>query len=108
MNLNEAAETMRQYHRLELTESEDAAVDEANSLLVDTMLAWLDPTPLTEEWLRENGLEIDSSQMWSRGKISIWKRVRTQDWVLYRDVWTQFPIKTLGELRMLLRLIGEA
>lgn len=94
MNLNEAAELLRSNHN-PYTNSQ------AVNFLADTMLSWLDPTPISENWLLENGW-VESWKFFYRDNYSI-KRTYGSDWVLTGS--TRY-VSTLGELRMLLRLMG--
>lgn len=101
MNLNEAAETMRRYY--DPKDQFDGPCGTAPEVLQFAMLSELDPTPITEEWLWENGARerelvpgcfiIQGHDIDAMGE---------SEW-MFDDFRT---ITTLGELRTLLRLCG--
>jgi hypothetical protein len=93
MNLHEAAEIAR----LGGTFGE---LVKARSVLADTMLDWLDPTPISEKWLRENG--VDNRHHYSFGELIVWETICGR----WATNYSHYPIDTIGELRTLLRLMG--
>jgi len=94
MNLNEAAEIVRK-PQIALDSYENSRnYIKAWELLANTALSWLDPTPITEDWLRENP-HIE--------KATNLLRVDTLTGRIAYSV-KGFRVKTLGELRTLLRL----
>lgn len=95
LTLNEAAEIARR-HLWDFIGAESAHA-EANRVLIDAALSWLDPTPITEEWLRANGKK--------EGYDFMVKGVRFEN---LKGRWCAggMSIQTLGELRTLLRLRG--
>ncbi len=101
MNLNEAAEIVREWKTSRWT-TLDLAV--AKDILTDTMLSELDPTPISEDLLRANGwVQGDFENQYLNGKLEI-------NWCEHIQAWIfdDGPIiQTLGELRTLLRLMGE-
>ena len=105
MNLHKAAEIVRRHRANELIEPEDCDVYEACKVLCDTMLSELDPTPISEEWLLENGwVEEPTFGVYLLGDFTA---CETQTgWSVGVPNHT-FKIKALGELRTLLRLMGE-
>lgn len=104
MNLNEAAEIWKGEKPAGLLE-----VSEARSILVCTILSELDPAPISEEWLRENGGK-QNGWKWHFGKLSIEQSNYYQAWEVNamrpRLPIGKWYITTLGELRTLLRLAG--
>lgn len=102
MNLNEAAEIVNKSDRAWLKQNLPYIELRAYVKLVETILAELDPTPITEERLRANGWNLNVLQ-WVNGD-SVIVQVDKGKWML-----PGWPIvfHTLGELRTLLRLCGE-
>jgi hypothetical protein len=100
MNLHEAAEIVRdggtKYY-----------LGDAKCLLVETMLSELDPTPITEEWLDENGIRIKENEWFLQGIFVWWDRERDNLNGFSVDLWGE-DITTLGELRTVLRLCGQS
>ena len=104
MNLNEAAEIVRNKATCNGTTDGILKVGEAYKMLWDTMLSELDPTPISEEWLQENGFVLLNGIYWNRKELTAWRIPDlTDDWATSHST---FLIKTLGELRTLLRLMG--
>jgi len=108
MNIHEAAEIVRS--RVKTTGVNFGTLDTAKAVLVETMLSELDPTPITEELLRANGWE-QKREGWRHGQLWILFSDYHQSWEV--EAWRigrlvgKWRIKALGELRTLLRLMGE-
>lgn len=100
MNLNEAAETMRRYY--DPKDQFDGPCGSAPDVLQMAMLAELDPTPISEEWLESNGWVL-AFNAWCYGPHDL-MRWNKDEWRFFKH---PTRIKTLGELRTLLRLMGE-
>jgi len=110
MNIHEAEEIVRNKSVIAKDPSQWAGYLRAREVLIETMLSELDPTPITKDWLRANGwVQIDKK--WCKNSSSL----RISD---YHEAWlfanpqsnwtvTHAAIKALGELRTLLRLMGE-
>lgn len=112
MNLNEAAEIVRAFPHQPSTPETTLGAATAYRILCDTMLAELDPTPISEEWLRENGWSLQSKTwaFFSFKHFSIFYEQDFSKWIVDCEYSIEpdcrVAIKTLGELRTLLRLMG--
>lgn len=108
MNLTEAAEIVRNKATCNGTVDGILKVGEAYKILYDTMLFELDPTLISEEWLREDGWEKREDDDFTRGQFVL-RCDNKQAWwatVYLPPAVYLYPIKTIGELRTLLRLMG--
>jgi len=104
MNIHEAEEIVRNKSVIAKDPSQWAGYLRAREVLIETMLSWLDPTPISEDLLRANGwVQGDFENQYLNGKLEI-------NWCEHIQAWIfdDGPIiQTLGELRTLLRLMGE-
>lgn len=112
LDLNQAAELVRTSGEELFAYTHSLQFANAAELLHNTMLSWLDPTPITIVWLLANG--------WSRGIEMFWLtppgcstkcsilQHHGDDW-LFDDMcdWSLL-IKTVGQLRMIIHLKGTA
>lgn len=103
MNLNEAAETVTNDCIAMNSIESSQRYSEACEVLENTMIAELDPTPISEKWLQDDGWYL-AYGVWYRGPQDL-MRWGNDAWVFFGY---QPRIKTLGELRTLLRLAGES
>lgn len=114
MNLTEAAEIVVRNNSFGVTSITTLNEDEtARALLLNTMLSELDPTPISEERLRENGWAQRDGIWWRKGDCKLINSQHWKTWFLSLSesavmsrVDRRWPLKTLGELRTLLRLMG--
>lgn len=102
MNLNEAAEIANKSDRTWLKQNLPPNELRAYVKLVETMLSELDPTPISEKWLRENGWEQ------KRG-FPRWFCFKKHSLIMCANGYALDGIRTIqtiGELRTMLRLCG--
>jgi hypothetical protein len=69
-------------------------------------IAELDKTPISEDWLRENGWSGSGFGFFHKHGINLRRPVDANGKWVANSLWTNLPIQTLGELRTLLRLCG--
>lgn len=102
MNIHEAAEIVR---RNKVAYRGQPGIGDgdylAREFLLETMLSWLDPTPITEERLLENRW-VQNRSRFSKGEITIRKQTNGG----WKTPWYLREIFTLGELRAMLWLMG--
>jgi len=108
MNLDKAVEVLcnpRKYSDLH------GLVLEAKIVVGESQFSELDPTHITEKWLRANGWvkhKTDVGGWWAKDRCRI---LHSKTWKIWFFSWERtldgnWPITTLGELRTLLRLAG--
>ena len=111
MNLNEAAEIVKFFPPVR---SRGLSVEqcEALTLVANTMLTELDPTPITEEWLLAEGFTRNKHPI-GRDDFTnnyFWLSRCDGSWLFdvldKRVELTAYYIATIGQLRTLVRVFG--
>jgi hypothetical protein len=85
----------------------------AEARVAETLAPFMDGTPITSEWLQEQGFKLVPSNMGPRhaahhelGRLNIWEYNGTGQWIL-RDS-DDIEVSTRGQLRCLATLFGVA
>lgn len=86
--------------------------DAGQALAPTACSAFLDDTPITQEWLMACGFKPVESDMgknyrdhMEKGRLNIWEFNDTGDWLF--NSYDSLAMRTRGRLRMLAYLLGE-
>jgi hypothetical protein len=121
MSANEAAERLRRAYAITSGEVDDLAsalgcnsADATNQLqamesqVIDEYLRLVDPTPITKEWLTDNGWHVDGGAwMYQRSSFYIGRAARG-GWTVFIGTFDRVlgNVQTVGQLRMLCTALG--